>query len=413
VKTITYSLRAGEPTSARYYVDVRRFADEILERGAGLLPIADALAAWVRERENRDDRPDEPSAAAARGATGRRASDARAPEEHLVEALTLGTLWRVYGERARRLTALPATAMEKLYQLRQGHRRLKPAVDALRGIGCTLHLAASGDDRAGRAPDLDELDLLVRWAAATGDLEHEARRLALWRDFLEAHAPAAPAVLAELWAFAEWFEFRAEELLGRYTEAVGRFRRETAPDHRFREDCFLVDRRRVEYHLGMVGAEILNRVYRAEFLATAKKAVLAPSCMRAKQDGCRALVSDDGIRCTHCVPGCRVSALVRRGEREGFRVIVIAHGSQFGSWTRNPELRNGVGMVGVACVLNLLGGGWQAKAAGIPAQCVLLDGCGCRAHWDEAGVSTAIDPGELSRILRDEPAPDAETPRAA
>ena len=105
-------------------------------------------------------------------------------------------------------------------------------------------------------------------------------------------------------------------------------------------------------------------------------------------------------------------ALVRRGDREGFRVIVISHGSQFSSWTRNPALRDGVGMVGVACVLNLLGGGWQATAAGIPAQCVLLDGCGCRAHWDAAGVPTAIDAGELARILRTDPAAAAET-RAA
>jgi hypothetical protein len=412
MKPITYSLRAGGSSAAHYYEDIRRFADEVLAEGAGLLPIADVLADWARERE-RADSASGPRESGTAPAARRRASDARAPEEHLVEALTLGTLWRVYGRRARRLTALPAVAMEKLYQLRQGHRQLKPAVDALRGIGCTLHLAAADDGRTERAPDLDELDLLVRWAAATGDLEHEARRLALWRDFLRDRAPVAPAILEEVVRLAAWFEIRAEEVLGRYTEHVDRFRRESAPAHRFREDCFLADRRRVEYHLGMVGAEILNRVYREEFLATANKAVLAPSCMRAKQDGCRALVSDDGIRCTHCTPGCRVSALVRRGERDGFRVIVISHGSQFGSWTRNPELRNGVGMVGVACVLNLLGGGWQAKAAGIPAQCVLLDGCGCRNHWDEHGVSTAIDHGELTRILRDDPVAAAETPRAA
>jgi hypothetical protein len=380
-KTITYSLRAGARDASRYYEDVRRFADDVLAEGAGLLPIADALADWAEE-------------------TGREAR--RTAEEHLVEALTLGTLWRIYGDRARHLSAAPARAMEKLYQLRQDHRALKPAADALRGIGATLHLAAE-DGRTERAPDLDELDRLVRWAAATGDLEHEALRLGLWRDFLRAHAAAAPAILGEVVELAAWFEARSEAALGRYTPAVETFRRDVAPTHRFREDHVFVDRRRVEYHLGMIGAELLNRVYRAVFLATEQKAVLAPSCMRAGQYACKAIPDENGIRCTHCTPGCRISALVRRGEREGFRVIVISHASEFRSWTENPALRNGVGMVGVACVLNLLGGGWQAKAAGIPAQCVLLDGCGCANHWDENGVPTAIDHGELSRILAPDP----------
>lgn len=384
-RTITYSLRAGERTSARYYEDVRRFADEVLAQGAGLLPIAEALSDWAEET----------------GREGRRSA-----AEHLVEVLTLGVLWRVYGERARHLAAIPAAAMETLYQLRQGHRRLKPAADALRGIGATLHLAAE-DGRTERAPDLDELDRLVRWAAATGDLEHEAARLGLWRDFLRAHAPVAQAVLDEAVRFACWFEERSEASLGRYTPEVERFRREKVAEHRFREDHVFCDRRRVEYHLGMVGAELLNRAYRAAFQATATKAVLAPSCMRARQHGCRAIPSEDGIRCTHCTPGCRVSALVRRGEREGFGVIVISHASEFASWTKNPALRDGVGMVGVACVLNLLGGGWQATAAGIPAQCVLLDACGCKNHWDEAGVPTSIDHGELGRILAADPAPSA------
>lgn len=384
-KTITYSLRAGERTAARYYDDVRSFADEVVALGAGLLPVADALSAWAEE-------------------TGREAR--RSAEEHLVEVLTLGVLWRIYGERARHLSALPAAAMEGLYQLRQGNRRLKPAADALRGVGATLHLAAA-DGRTERAPDLDELDRLVRWAAATGDLENEALRLGLWRDFLRAHASGAPAVLEEAVRFAGRFEERALAVLGRYTPEVERFRAETAPTHRFREDHVFCDRRRVEYHLGMIGAELLNRAYRAAFQATTKKAVLAPSCMRARPQGCRAVPTGDGIRCTHCTPGCRVSALVRRGEREGFAVVVISHASEFASWTKNPALRNGVGMVGVACVLNLLGGGWQATAAGIPAQCVLLDACGCKNHWDEAGVPTSIDHGELGRILASEPAPGA------
>ncbi|HEY6097874.1 MAG TPA: hypothetical protein VIW03_00495, partial [Anaeromyxobacter sp.] len=44
------------------------------------------------------------------------------------------------------------------------------------------------------------------------------------------------------------------------------------------------------------------------------------------------------------------------------------------------------------------GAGWRARAAGLPAQCVLLDAAGCE-HWREAPEPTSIDLRELARIL--------------
>jgi hypothetical protein len=53
------------------------------------------------------------------------------------------------------------------------------------------------------------------------------------------------------------------------------------------------------------------------------------------------------------------------------------------------------GIVGVACVLNLLSGGLKARRLGIPAQCILLDSCGCGNHWDIEGIPTVLNVDQL------------------
>lgn len=47
----------------------------------------------------------------------------------------------------------------------------------------------------------------------------------------------------------------------------------------WRKDVIFCVSRRAEYHLNMVGAEIMNRAYRERFIKTPKKAVLLPACM--------------------------------------------------------------------------------------------------------------------------------------
>ncbi len=52
-----------------------------------------------------------------------------------------------------------------------------------------------------------------------------------------------------------------------------------APRHAWQYDAAFVARRPLEYHLGMLGTELLSRAYRARFLETQRKVVILPPCM--------------------------------------------------------------------------------------------------------------------------------------
>jgi hypothetical protein len=344
----------------------------------------------------------------------------------MLELLSLGTLWHIYSDDATELSALPAAVLARLAEWRQESKAFKPTIDWARGILATLFLEPEDDPMAG-CFTVEYLDKLLDWLAATGEFRQEVAHLQPWRDYFATLPPAETADhLVTAVALAIWFENQSEEVLGRYTEGVDRFLTDEYPCHRWREDVIFTGRKRVEYHLNMVGAEIMNQAFRADFAARPHKVVLVPACMRALPDeACKAEPSAMGLRCAACESKCRVHQLTKLGEKYGFGVRILPHESDFavgGTGATTGKDTNGAGsgaattaattvpgpsdiaIVGVACVTNLVAGGWKAQALGIPAQCVLLDYAGCRNHWDDEGIPTEINIGQLKRVLGIAPA---------
>jgi hypothetical protein len=212
-------------------------------------------------------------------------------------------------------------------------------------------------------------------------------------------APDAEDVLGRVVAFAIEFGEASRACLGRFTERVDRFLRIELAGRGPREDSVQCSRRRLEYHFNMVGAEILNRAWRQDFLACRRHVVVLPGCARRRQSDCAALRTDTELRCSHCTADCSVAAATEIASRHGGEAIAVLHGSDFGRFLRSPALAGGdVGIVGVACVPGLVGAGWRARAEGLPAQCVLLQSSGC-GHWRKRPEPTALDLRELGRIL--------------
>ncbi|MBN1149069.1 MAG: DUF116 domain-containing protein [Anaerolineales bacterium] len=381
LEVITYSLRNGLKHSHQYYLDIAALSDrvlaEVLAREGRLV---NAFRDFIHESER--EAP-------------------RSQSEYAYELLALGVLWQVYAARAVSLPGAPGRALAGLARLRQSSERLKPAIDWLRGVLISLFLSPQGADETPPEADLDSLERLLGWLEASGDFTQEIKRLYAWRDFLACQPPSqTQAYLHAAIDLAAWFERQSLAALGAYTPNVERFLAETHPGYRWREDAIFCGRRRVEYHLAMLGAQVLNRAFRQDFLHTQRKLVLLPPCMRAKQDGCQARQTPLGERCAGCTPSCRVHQATRLGEKHGFDVLIMPHElSVFSSGGIKPTSNGSVGVVGVSCPLTNVAGGWETKDLGVPAQGLLLDYCGCPWHWHPQGIPTDIDFDQLLRVL--------------
>jgi hypothetical protein len=369
---ITYSLREGSDHSDFYYETIATFADEIVEESKLYTTwMIDDFMIYIQKSKKKAP---------------------RIHEEYILEVLTLGVLWLHYSDDAISLLQPARSLLSRLTELRQKSNTLKPGVDFLRGILSTILFSPTHAQEIVDSLSLtiENIDKLISWLIATGEFTQEGLRLTLWRDFFATVSEQDTADhIASAIAFAAWFEVRSKEVLGRYTIYVEDFLKETIKQDRWREDLVLRRRARVEYHLNMVGAEIMNRAYQQDFLSAPTKIVLLPTCMRKRQGQCRARQIADAYQCTSCTENCTIHELKKLGEEYGFEVYMIPHESS--AFSKELLIPGEVGIIGIACVLNLMAGGWRAKSLGIPAQCVLLDYCGCKNHWHKEGFPTDIN----------------------
>lgn len=379
---VTYSLKENDPSSDIYYRDVDVFTDEVLsEAGIFIGPILKSYETYNAQKgENK----------------------VCSKEEYILELLVLGILWKVYSGDALGLGELPRSVLTSLSKLRQERGNMKSGIDFLRGILATLFLSPDlYDNMFTLEPKVEYMEKLLNWLDATGEFKQEVKRLKKWYEFLSSRpSQESSDIIAKAISLAVWFEVRSEEMLGRYTANVERFLNEIRPGHYWHEDVIFCGRRRVEYHLNMVGAEIMNRVFRDEFLNTAYKMVILPACMcLLPHNKCKMKETSKGYICAGCTSQCKVNQLADMGKEYGFKVVIVPHESSLSNNQNDIAINKDFGVVGIACVLNLISGGWMLRERNIAPQCVLLDYCGCRKHWHSEGMPTEINVNQIKRVL--------------
>ncbi|MBI3362715.1 MAG: DUF116 domain-containing protein [Chloroflexi bacterium] len=370
-RIITYSLRLNGRTSDEYYRAIEKFADEWT---SGVTVAMGGLIAGFRAWRRKSGQPD------------------RTDAECAFELLALGVLLREHGVEAARMPDWSERALGCLVIAQHQRPSSASLFKTLRGwIGW---LARRGSAWRARSDDVEHL---MAWLRANGE-SARADRLTQWQEYFAAiGARPARTMIARCLALAAEFAAASALALGQYTEGVNRFLAEAAPKHRFRYDAEFSSRSRIEYHLGLLGTEVLSRAYRARFRSARRKIVIVPPCLRAQpEEKCKATETYFGAKCQACTPTCRVHQITKLGEKRGFDVFMIPDELR----VFKPGLGVGkVGVVGVSCALTNWSGGWEADTLGVAAQGVLLDYVGCKYHWDEKGIPTDTNLKKLEEVV--------------
>jgi hypothetical protein len=379
---LVYDLRLTNGRSDCFYGDVARFSDQLLAQielhaGAAIDGYSRHLQIEMREPP-------------------------RSRGEYGIEFLMLGLVLRQYAGAAQITQGWILKLTRGLFRLRGKSGWMKAVTDRLRAVVTGFFLVP----KIGRVakPDwrpLRGLPSLIEWLRATGEFEQETARLDNWRSYLG----TLPEAESKRWMEAslelfDWFQAEAEKALGSYTRGVPRF---LLGEHRrrgWREDQILCGKEPVEYHLNMVAFEIMNRGLREEFEQTHRKAVLVPACMRgARASTCRAHVNGTDIRCAACDPTCPVNQIRRRMKSQGVEVFLVPHSTGFSRWLERWQREPDCGVAAVACILNIMTGGYEMRARGIASQCLLLDYPGCQKHWRREGLATALNEERLVHVV--------------
>lgn len=320
----------------------------------------------------------------------------RSRNEYLLEPLIAGILWNEYSGRSRSAAASQLVRLSIYSTFRSIHPALKRCCDAKKGKLLTSMLNDPALDAP--VPGTRSFRRFVRWLSATGEFTEEAKRLRHWAEFLDAQTADERREMLSQWsALAGAFASDAKYRLGRFTTGVERVRQNVPVQNFNRENRLFCGRSEPEYHMNMFAAEVMNREFRREFAAARHKVVLLPACMAHPEKGtCRAAAAGGAFTCTGCSASCRINILTRALEPYHVGISIIPHSSGFSRYLKSWA-GTGTALVGVACVLNLLRGGYEMRSLGIPSQCVFLDYSGCAKHWN--GRATTLSASQLFHIL--------------
>ncbi|MGE5377507.1 MAG: DUF116 domain-containing protein [Bacteroidota bacterium] len=368
-RIITYSLKPDTSSADEYQQAISVFADSWL---ACTMPgLRDLIGGFRAYRQSRGEAD-------------------RSEAECAFELLALGVLLREHGDDAVRLPGWVGRMLARLVDLQNRVPQGEQLIKRLRGwLGWIT-------GRRTRRKNSADLGQLLAWLEADGETIKQ-ERLGQWHAYLQSKGTTfSQSIISQCTQLADAFASSSLSALGKYTENVERFRADATSKKRRRYDARLLLRTRLEYHLGMLGTELLNRAYRERFLATGHKMVILPPCMCAPAEKCKAVETPLGARCQACTPGCRVNQITKLGEKRGFGVTMIPDDVKV--FDRGNGARP-IGLVGVSCALTNWNGGWQAGALGIPAQGLLLDYAGCKFHWDKTGIPTDANLKRLQEIL--------------
>jgi hypothetical protein len=381
IPDLVYDLRQTDGSSDGFYEAVSRFSDQLLAEID--LYAEQAIRGYSHYLQTK------------------LSESPRSIGDYEIELLTLGMALKLYAGAAQ---ATPDWAMRwslKLFRLRRRSERMKPLADFARQWLTRLYLLPNIGREAAEGSSPDHLPRLIEWLHATGEFEQEVIRLNNWWSFLQTLPPAEAAHWVELsGSLFDWFRREAERELGAYTEGVPRFLAGEYASRGCREDQIFCGKAAVEYHLNMVAAEIMNRGLRAEFERTPRRVVLVPGCMRGPYETfCQARVAGSDIECAMCSPGCNVNRISRRMRNLGAKIFLVPHAAGFSRylerWQREPD----TAVAAVACMLNILPGGYEMRARGIASQCIPLDFPGCQKHWRNEGIATGMNEDRLVQIV--------------
>jgi len=376
---LTYSLKLENTDSDEYYKLVSQISKDFTEKGLrDTLDIIEEFMCFIEKNK---------------------IENIRSKEEYFIELVLIGLVIKEYTSNARAFRVITRGAFSCLNKLRiKSKGKNKTKIDNIRGKLMSKILIKK--KYVNKDASLDDIKLIIKWLHATGDFNEEVIRLNNWAYFMENKSNEyISKVIVKCKELICHLNELGKKELHIYTKNVESYLKTYSIEHESKEDYIYCGKSERQYYFNMISAEIMNYVYKEKFLKCTEKLVFLPACMRQSSTSCKGIVENKGYKCISCSNACNVSKLTNLEKDYKFKVYTIPHESLL--FNIYNEKNNQAGVIGIACVLNLMSGGWKALRLGFNPQCIVLDYCGCSNHWMKKPIMTNINYNRLKQLTNE------------
>jgi hypothetical protein len=205
------------------------------------------------------------------------------------------------------------------------------------------------------------------------------------------HTPAQPGDTPAVYALA-----RASYALSPYLCDIDAHLRQLSLGQR--SDSELTTTRE-QYLLYCLEVELTNRLNVEAFRAAGTKIAFLPHCLRERFDeDCKIRVEGLDYVCTSCTQGCYVDAVSRVLRLEGVQPYIWMQADLSKVLKEGARRADGLGVLGIACLPELVAGMRRCERARVPVIGLPLDGNCCARWWGTMGETT-VDVDRLRELL--------------
>ncbi len=155
---------------------------------------------------------------------------------------------------------------------------------------------------------------------------------------------------------------------------------------------------REQYYLFMIETELTNRLNKAEFLNCNYKIALLPYCLREMLSDCKSIADEVDYYCIGCSKNCyinKISTILKEHDIHPYIWRTIRLKSMIRKFS---EKYGNVGIMGIACIVELANGMKSCRKAGIPVVGIPLN-ANCCIRWMGDFYENSVDLDELKLLI--------------
>jgi hypothetical protein len=153
-----------------------------------------------------------------------------------------------------------------------------------------------------------------------------------------------------------------------------------------------------QYLFYMLEIELVNRINRDRFSNAQWRMALIAHCLRDFRKDCWSTRGDVEDICTRCTPECHVKLGAELLERHGIHPYISVSMDQRRLFKHLANKHPGMGVLGIACIPELVEGLRLCERLGIPAVGIPLDANRC-SRWLAKCGETTFSLKELERLI--------------
>ena len=156
-----------------------------------------------------------------------------------------------------------------------------------------------------------------------------------------------------------------------------------------------------QYHLYMLEIELTNRLNSRAFRECAMKLAFLPHCLRDLAADCQSTRRGEDYVCKGCSQRCGINAVSKLLRRHGIVPYIWMTANLRSLFRRLKKEGKHPGILGIACIPELISGMRMCSRAGVPVIGLPLDANRCARWWGEFHYNT-VNLRHLERLLGEE-----------